>query len=63
MLGDKIVVLTPGISQSYMKPGGVLSRTQVPPSLETRLTQVGELAQNLTQLSGSLNQSLGDGRP
>jgi phospholipid/cholesterol/gamma-HCH transport system substrate-binding protein len=61
VLGDKIVVLTPGISQSYMKPGGVLSRTQVPPSLETLLTQVGELAQNLTQLSGSLNQSLGDG--
>ncbi|HOJ12980.1 MAG TPA: MlaD family protein [Deltaproteobacteria bacterium] len=62
VLGDKIIQITPGVSRSYLEPGGNLARTTVPPSLETLLTQVGELAQNLTELSESLNQSLGDGQ-
>lgn len=60
VLGDKIIVLSPGVSSSYIEPGGNLARTKVPPSLDTLLTQVGDLAQNLTELSASLNASFGD---
>ncbi len=61
VLGDKIIVLVPGVSTATIAPGGNLARTRVPPSLDTLLTQAGELAQNLTQLSAALNDSLGDG--
>lgn len=60
VLGDKIIVLSPGVSSSFIDPGGNLARTKVPPSLDTLLTQVGELAENLTELSASLNASFGD---
>lgn len=60
VLGDKIIVLSPGISSAFIEPGGNLARTKVPPSLDTLLTQVGELAQNLTELSAALNASFGD---
>lgn len=60
VLGDKIIVLTPGMSRSFIEPGGNLARTKAPPSLDTLLSQVGELAQNLTDLSASLNASFGD---
>lgn len=60
VLGDKIIILSPGISSGSIEPGGNLARTKVPPSLDTLLTQVGELAQNLTELSAALNASFGD---
>jgi phospholipid/cholesterol/gamma-HCH transport system substrate-binding protein len=60
VLGDKIIVLAPGVSSGFIEPGGNLARTKVPPSLDTLLTQVGELAQNLTELSAALNASFGD---
>ncbi|HPI91607.1 MAG TPA: MlaD family protein [Deltaproteobacteria bacterium] len=60
VLGDKIIILSPGVSSGSIEPGGNLARTKVPPSLDTLLTQVGELAQNLTELSAALNASFGD---
>lgn len=60
VLGDKIIILNPGVSANLLEPGGNLARTKVPPSLDTLLTQVGELVQNLTELSGALNASFGD---
>ncbi len=60
VLGDKIIILSPGVAKAFVEPGGNLARTKVPPSLDTLLTQVGELAQNLTELSGALNASFGD---
>jgi len=60
VLGDKIIILNPGVSNNLIKPGGNLARTRVPPSMDTLLIQVGELAQNLTELSASLNEAFGD---
>lgn len=60
VLGDKIIVLSPGVSSATIEPGGNLARTKVPPSLDSLLTQVGELALNLTELSAALNASFGD---
>jgi phospholipid/cholesterol/gamma-HCH transport system substrate-binding protein len=31
VLGDKIILLSPGISKEYLKPNGMLARTEVPP--------------------------------
>jgi phospholipid/cholesterol/gamma-HCH transport system substrate-binding protein len=60
VLGDKIIVLSPGVSKNLIDSGGNLARTKVPPSLDTMLIQVGELARNLTELSASLNEAFGD---
>jgi phospholipid/cholesterol/gamma-HCH transport system substrate-binding protein len=60
VLGDKIIILTPGISKNLVDPGGNLARTNVPPSMDTLLIQVGELARNLSELSSSLNEAFGD---
>ncbi len=60
VLGDKIIILQPGNSGNMIEPGGNLARTSVPPSLDDLLVQLGELAGNLTELSFSLNATLGD---
>lgn len=60
VLGDRIIILSPGVSKNYIDPGGNLARTKVPPSMDTLLMQVGELASNLTQLSASLTTAFGD---
>ncbi len=60
VLGDKIIVIQPGNSDNMIEPGGNLARTSVPPSLDDLLVQLGELAGNLTELSFSLNATLGD---
>ena len=60
VLGDKIIVLTPGLSENTIEPGGNLARTSVPPSLDFLLMQLGELAGNLTELTGALNSVFGD---
>lgn len=60
VLGDKVIILSPGVSKNIIDPGGNLARTKVPPSLDTLLVQVGELARNLTELSASLNEAFGD---
>ena len=60
VLGDKIIVLTPGVSENTIEPGGNLARTTVPPSLDYLLMQLGELAGNLTELTGALNSVFGD---
>ncbi|HVN72590.1 MAG TPA: MlaD family protein, partial [Desulfomonilia bacterium] len=60
VLGDKVIILSPGVSKNLIEPGGNLARTKVPPSLDTLLIQVGELTRNLTQLSASLNEAFGD---
>ena len=60
VLGDKIIMITPGVSKNTINPGGNLARTKVPPSVDRLLTQLGELAENLTQLSISLNAAFGD---
>jgi phospholipid/cholesterol/gamma-HCH transport system substrate-binding protein len=60
VLGDKIIVLSPGVSKNLIDPGGNLARTKVPPSLDTLLIEVGELARNLSELSASLNEAFGD---
>lgn len=60
VLGDKIIIIQPGNSENMIEPGGNLARTSVPPSLDDLLVQLGELAGNLTDLSFSLNATLGD---
>ncbi len=60
VLGDKIIILTPGSSDNTIEPGGNLARTTVPPSVDRLLMQVGELATNLTELTGALNAAFGD---
>ncbi len=60
VLGDKIIILNPGVSPNTITPGGNLARTNVPPSVDRLLTQLGELAENLNQLSASLNAAFGD---
>ncbi len=60
VLGDKIIMITPGVSKNTINPGGNLARTKVPPSVDRLLTQLGELTENLTQLSISLNAAFGD---
>ncbi|HDP26374.1 MAG TPA: MCE family protein [Deltaproteobacteria bacterium] len=60
VLGDKIIILTPGVSSNIIEPGGNLARTRIPPSLDLLLTQLGELAANLTELSGVFNEVFGD---
>ncbi|MDT8271988.1 MAG: MlaD family protein [Desulfomonilia bacterium] len=60
VLGDKIIILTPGVSSNIIEPGGNLARTRIPPSLDLLLTQIGELAANLTELTGVFNEVFGD---
>ena len=60
VLGDKIIMITPGVSKNTINPGGNLARTKVPPSVDRLLTQLGELTENLSQLSVSLNAAFGD---
>jgi phospholipid/cholesterol/gamma-HCH transport system substrate-binding protein len=60
ILGDKIITINPGVSANTITSGGNLPRTKVPPSVDRLLMQVGELAENLTQLSESLNAAFGD---
>lgn len=60
VLGDKIIVLTPGLSENTIEPGGNLARTSVPPSLDYLLMQLGELSGNLTELTGAWNSVFGD---
>ena len=60
VLGDKIIMITPGVSKNTINPGGNLARTKVPPSVDRLLTQLGELTENLSQLSMSLNAAFGD---
>jgi phospholipid/cholesterol/gamma-HCH transport system substrate-binding protein len=60
VLGDKIIMITPGVSKNTINPGGNLARTKVPPSVDRLLTQLGELTENLSQLSSSLNAAFGD---
>jgi len=59
VLGDKIIVLTPGSSENTIEPGGNLARTTVPPSVDRLLMQIGELTTNLTELTGALNATFG----
>ncbi len=59
VLGDKVILLSPGISKAYLKPNGMLSRTEVPPSLDFLLSRLGDIASNLSDLTRSLNTSLG----
>ena len=61
VLGDKIITITPGVSSNILSPGNNLPRTKTPPSLDDLLMKVGQLAENLTQLSASLNEAFGDG--
>lgn len=60
ILGDKIIIIKPGSSKNTIEPEGNLPRTTVPPSLDTLLEQLGQIAGNLTELTGSLNATLGD---
>ncbi len=60
VLGDKIIVLTPGVSGNTIEPGGNLARTSVPPSLDSLLMQLGELAGNLTEMTAAMNSVFGD---
>jgi phospholipid/cholesterol/gamma-HCH transport system substrate-binding protein len=59
VLGDKVISLSPGISKAYLKPNGILARTEVPPSLDFLLSRLGDVASNLSDLTRSLNTSLG----
>ncbi|MEN6475287.1 MAG: MlaD family protein [Syntrophaceae bacterium] len=59
VLGDKIITLSPGMAKSYLKPNGNLARTEMPPSLDYLMTQLGEIATNLADLTSSLNTALG----
>lgn len=59
ILGDKIIILSPGIAKAYIKPNGNLARTELPPSLDYLLTQLGQIASNLSDLTASLNTALG----
>ncbi len=60
VLGDRIIIIKPGTSSNTIEPGGNLARTSVPPSLDTLLEKLGQIAGNLTELTGSLNATLGD---
>jgi phospholipid/cholesterol/gamma-HCH transport system substrate-binding protein len=60
ILGDKIITINPGVSTNTITSGGNLPRTKVPPSVDHLLMQVGELTENLIQLSESLNAAFGD---
>jgi phospholipid/cholesterol/gamma-HCH transport system substrate-binding protein len=59
VLGDKIIMVTPGIAKEYIKPNGILARTEVPPSVDFLLTRLGDIASNLSDLTRSLNTTLG----
>ncbi len=59
MIGDKFIGLTPGRSKEVIPEGGKLSRAETPPSIDFLLTQLGEISQNIAQLSASLNTALG----
>lgn len=60
ILGDKIIVVKPGMSKNTLQPEGNLARTSIPPSLDSLLEQLGQIAGNLSELSASLNATLGD---
>ena len=60
ILGDKIIVVRPGMSKNTLQPEGNLARTTIPPSLDSLLEQLGQIAGNLSELSASLNATLGD---
>ena len=60
ILGDKIIVVKPGMSKNTLQPEGNLARTSIPPSLDSLLEQLGQIAGNLNELSASLNATLGD---
>ncbi len=60
VLGDKVIIIKPGTSSNTIEPEGNLARTSVPPSLDSLLEQVGQIASNLTELTGALNNTLGD---
>ncbi len=60
ILGDKIIVVRPGMSKNTLQPEGNLARTSIPPSLDSLLEQLGQIAGNLSELSASLNATLGD---
>ncbi|MEA2102282.1 MAG: MlaD family protein [Thermodesulfobacteriota bacterium] len=60
ILGDKIIDLKPGASANTLEPGGILARTTVPPSMDFLLTKLGEVSENLADLSSSFNTVLGD---
>lgn len=60
VLGDKVIIIKPGTSKNTIEPEGNLARTSVPPSLDSLLEQIGQIASNLTELTGALNNTLGD---
>jgi phospholipid/cholesterol/gamma-HCH transport system substrate-binding protein len=60
ILGDKIIIIRPGTSKNTLEPEGNLARTTVPPSLDSLLEQLGQIAGNLTELTASLNATIGD---
>jgi phospholipid/cholesterol/gamma-HCH transport system substrate-binding protein len=60
ILGDKIIIIEPGTSKNTIEPEGNLARTTVPPSLDSLLEQLGQIAGNLNELTGTLNATLGD---
>lgn len=59
IIGDKIIILTPGISKDMLGVGGNLARTEVPPSIDFLLTKLGDISENLSELTSSLNNALG----
>ncbi|MBN1635208.1 MAG: MCE family protein [Deltaproteobacteria bacterium] len=59
VLGDKIIILKPGISNAIIKPGGNLPRTEVPPSVDYLLMQLGQISDNLAHFTDSLNAIFG----
>ncbi|MCD6569998.1 MAG: MCE family protein, partial [Deltaproteobacteria bacterium] len=60
VVGDKFINLAPGRSKEIIPEGGRLSRTETPPSLDFLLTQLGNISENIAQLSASLNTALGE---
>ncbi len=61
IIGDKIIILTPGISKDMLGVGGNLARTEVPPSIDFLLTKLGDISENLSELTSTLNNALGGG--
>lgn len=60
VLGDRVITLRAGTSETLIAPNGNLARTEVPPTMESLLSQLGEVATNLSQISGTVNAALGE---
>jgi len=60
VLGDKRIILYPGRAATLIKPGGQLKNTSSPASIDEIVGQLAGVAQNLTEVAGTLTGIFND---